>query len=80
MPDAQAEEEAFIALLAQLFDIRVEQLADPEQRVVLASAVPEQLVLHPSSHLVHRTVGEANDMERIGDSQSAVELGADAGR
>lgn len=54
-------------MFAEVFSAGVEELADPEERVVLASAVPEELFLDPSSYLVHRAVGEAYDVERIGD-------------
>ena len=45
---------------------------------MLASAVPQELVLDPSSHLIYRAVAEGDDLKRIGDSQSVVEVGADA--
>ena len=43
------------------------QLADPVERIGLASPVPDGLVLHPSAGLVEHEVGELHDMKRVRD-------------
>ena len=72
--DAQAEQHPVSASVVEAFAAGEEQLADPIQRVVLAAAVAERLVLDAAADLVDAPVGDPHDMERVGDTGGVIEM------
>ena len=59
-PNSIRSEPAFVESLGA----GEQQRADPIERVVLASTMPEGLVLHPATHLVDTAVDDAHDVEQ----------------
>ena len=49
---AKPQEHALVAAFVEAFGAREQELSDPIERVALAPAVPERLVLDPPAHLV----------------------------
>ena len=55
------------AALVETFVGLGQQATAAVERVGLAAAMAERLVLHPAAHLVELGVGQLDEMERIGD-------------
>ena len=75
---AQAEQHPVMAPLVESFVAGEKQLADAVERVVLAASMVQRLVLDTSSHLVEAAVGDAHDVERIGDPGHMREVGVES--
>ena len=61
------------AVVVEAFVGLREEPPAPVQRVVLAASVAERVVLHPAPALIHRGVGDLDQMERIRDLPSGRE-------
>jgi hypothetical protein len=72
--DAQAQQHAIVAALIEAFVTGEQQLADAIQRVVLAAAVAERLVLRPTAHLVDAAVPDAHHVKWIGHPEPALDV------
>lgn len=67
VPGTQQTHQPFVLVIGELLGGHHEAPPGTEQRVVLAAAMAERLVLHAAPALVERGVGELDDMERVGD-------------
>jgi hypothetical protein len=77
--DAQSEQHPIGTAFVEPFGASEEQLADPIQRVRLAAAMTEGLVLHPPPDLIDAAVGDPHDVKRIGDAAGVIEMRRQSG-
>src|SRR3712207_1681094 len=73
-PTRRPKSIALAAPVVEAFGAGEQHLADAIQRVGLAAAMAEGLVLHPSTHLVQTTVGHPHDVEGIGHPAGVIEI------
>ncbi len=72
--DPQSKQEPVRAAFVEAFRTGEQQLADPIQRIGLATAVAERLVLDAASDLVETAVRDAHDVERIRDPACVIQV------